>query len=330
MFIKVSKFFIVTIILVCSIPASALTVSPARVELTADPGSVVSGTILLLNEESADRTFYLSAENFEASGETGTPSFVPGNDGLGSWISAENTVTLRGGETRKIPFTVTVPTDARAGGHFAAIFWGLTPPGGTGQSSVLIGARVGILVLLRVNGEITEDGGVIDFGIVDNQKTFNSLPVHFFYRFVNNGDDRLNPRGAITIRNMIGLRAASIDANAVQGNILPLSTRKFSVTWGPDKGPQPGFWNAVRYQWQHFALGYYTANISLTYGERGLAGSTQIPFWVMPWQLLIVIGVVLLLLIISIRVLSYRRRVLIERQHELEAKIHDLESKMGK
>lgn len=330
MSIKISKIFITIGIVLFGISAHALTVSPARVELVADPGSQVTGTILLLNEEDTDRTFYLSAENFEASGETGTPSFVPGNEGLGSWIVAESKVTLHGGETRKVPFTVTVPLDARSGGHFAAIFWGLTPPGSEGQSSVLIGARVGILVLLRVNGDIREDGGVVDFGIVNDQKTFNSLPVHFFYRFVNNGDDRLNPKGAITIRNMIGLKSTSIDANTVQGNILPLSTRKFSVTWGPDQGPVSGFWNTVKFQWSHFALGYYTANISLTYGEQGLAGSHQIPIWVIPWQLLVVMGVVIVLILTIMRTMSYRRRMLLAHQHELEEKISDLEAKIGK
>ena len=83
--------------------ADALTVSPVRVEVEGDPGGIVQGELLLLNEQEETRTFYSSFSNFEASGDTGTPNFIEGTDGLASWIQTSSQVTFNARENKKIP-----------------------------------------------------------------------------------------------------------------------------------------------------------------------------------------------------------------------------------
>jgi hypothetical protein len=273
--------------------AQALTIAPARIELSGDPGTTISGEFVVTNEESGNFTFYTSAQNFEARGESGTPNFVDSDTGLASWIAVAPQITLTGGEKITVPFTVTVPAGAEAGGHFAAIFLSTVPPG---DAQVSIGAKIGVLILLRVAGDVTEAGGVADFGAADGT-AFSSLPVTFTYRFTNSGGDRVNPRGDIVIRNLIGLKKTTISANPTEGNVLPGSTRKFETSWGAAPAVAPaGFFEHVAYQWEHFAVGPYRAKLALAYGVSGEAADTTWVF-LFPWQLLSVFLVILIILI---------------------------------
>jgi hypothetical protein len=191
--------------------ASALTVSPVRFELGADAGQTITQPMILTNEEKVPVTFYSSFANFEAQGESGAPSFTVGNDGIRTWMHTDASVTLKPGETKVIPLTITVPKGEEPGGNFGAVFWGTLPPGGNG-GKVGVGAQLGILVLLRVNGPISENGGILSFGVVNDQTHFAALPVSFFYRFQNSGADRAKPEGAVTVRNMLGITSALVPA----------------------------------------------------------------------------------------------------------------------
>lgn len=267
--------------------ASALTISPARVEIAGDPGRVIGGEFTLINEQATAQTFYVSYENFSAQGETGAPSFSAEKVGLASWLSVPSpSVTLQPGSIIKVPYAITIPADAEPGGYFAAVFWSTTPPS-TSTSQVSIGAKLGLLILLRVNGDIVEEGGITLFDRNGHGFFYNSLPVSLRYKFRNDGADRIEPKGTVTIRNTVFIRTARIDANAADGNVLPGSVRQFSVEWLKHKATEPvaGFLDAVQYQWQNFALGLYSARLDLDYGSQGLHASKTVWFFVLPWQL---------------------------------------------
>jgi hypothetical protein len=142
-------------------PVFALTVSPARVEITGDPGTTLRGEIGLFNEQEGSKTFFTSFENFEPSGESGAPHFIGAKDGLATWIKTENKVVLESGKRSIVPFSITIPQNAQPGGHFAAIFFGSQAPGTQGSGQVSIGGKIGVLVLLRVSGEVAEGGGLL-------------------------------------------------------------------------------------------------------------------------------------------------------------------------
>lgn len=282
--------------------AHALTIAPARMELTGDPGTVITGEFVVTNEEEGSHTFYTTTQNFEARGETGTPNFTNGDTGLASWVSVAPEVNLGQGEKITIPYTVTVPADAEAGGHFAAIFLSTIPPG---NAQVSIGAKIGVLLLLRVSGDVPEEGGISDFTSA-NGKLFTSLPLAFSYRFTNGGGDRVNPRGDIVVRNIFWLKKTTLPANPGEGNVLPGSTRKFESFWGDSSVARPaGFFGAVAHEWNNFAFGPYSAKLSLAYGVDGKATESAWVF-LFPWHLLLVIGAILLL-VLPIVLLGIRR-----------------------
>lgn len=293
----------VSLLALSVISAQALTVSPARAEITGDPGETISDSFLIINEQDSDQTFYTSVENFESQGESGTPNFTSSKDGLSTWIKVDEKVTLKRGERLKVPYTVVIPQDADAGGHFAAIFLSTVPPA-AGEGQVSVGAKVGMLVLLKVTGNVKEDGGLLSFVIKEGKKVITSIPVNFVYRFNNKGNDRVKPEGNITIKNMFGMQVAQLDANKSMGNILPGSTRRFDVRYGDVDAPTPSapFFDHVKFQKANFALGMYTATVALSFGNAGKAESS-LTYFVLPWQLLTVVIVSALVAIVILMVL---------------------------
>lgn len=306
--------------------ARALTISPARFEIETDPGNVVKGEILLMNEQAEARTFYSSFENFEANGDTGTPNFVPGKDGLASWMSADSSVTLNPGEERRLSFSINVPATAHPGGYFAAVFWGTTPVEST-TSNISVGARIGMLVLLRVSGDVKENGGITEIDTESGEVLFSTLPVAVTYLFNNDGDDRLNPAGTMIIRNAFGIKVAELDANASDGNILPHSSRKYKVEWGKPR-THTGFFGTAFYQLRHFAIGPYKITVDLTYGATSNLTDKASKFvWFFPWQILVILFFLALIAwAMFVRIVKTRRRMM-RKQRELEAKIRELESR---
>lgn len=279
--------------------ANAFTLSPVRMEISGNPGEVLKEEMLLTNESEGATNYFSSFANFEAQGESGNPSFVEANTDLGSWITMDPAITLKAKEEKKVSFTIKIPENAEPGGHFAAIFWGTAPnkPG-----SVSIGAKTGILVLLSVNGDVKEGGGLLDFNTKDHKIWYNSLPISFNYRFKNDGGDRIKPVGNITMHDLVYLPGARIDANPGGGNILPNSTRLFSVDWvkhprakdyiAPNNKIKK-FFDDARYQWNNFAMGPYLAKVDLLYGTSAIRTSKSVFIFVFPWQLLICLIVII-------------------------------------
>ncbi len=296
----VKSLFILAFFLPVS--ASALTISPTKIEVAVDPGQTAIGEIEVFNEQSEVKTFYTSFENFEPRGETGAPYFTDGKDGLATWITNTESFEIRPGEKIVIPYTITVPKDVSAGGYFAGIFFGTQPPSSNGGSEVAIGGKVGSLVLLRVNGEISEEGGLLDFIAGDKELFFDSLPVSFTYRFNNNGGDRVVPKGQITIKNSFFQTAAELPVNATEGSVLPNSIRKFETTWSDGEGvTHDGFFAKARYQLLHFHFGIYKAVLDVSWGDSNQHGSTNLWIVIFPWQLLIITGIVLVVLFQGLR-----------------------------
>jgi len=300
----------------------ALTISPPVMELNANPGERTSGEIKIFNETDRDTAFYISTAGFTAKpGEGGEPAFFEGTDeeGLASWIEIEKgPIIVKPKEWQTISFLINVPKLAGAGGHYAAIFLG-TEPGEIkpGEATIGIKGRVGTLVLLRVPGEIVEQGKLVEFGLADGKRVFERLPIDFSVRVENLGTVHIKPAGTIEIRNIFGRKTAEVKVNIAKmpdgkerpvGNILPKSIRKFESSWQPSEAEnQPEtFWQKVKFEKENFILGRYQAKLNLDYGvESDKKLTAVLAFWVFPWHLIlvsfIVLALVLTLLVFSIR-----------------------------
>ncbi len=289
--------------------AQALTVSPVKIEIEADPGQTVGGVFELHNEESVPRTLFVSYENFEPSGDLGTPRFVGSDTGLATWMRATEQLILNPDQRETIPYTITVPADAKPGGYFAAIFYGGQNPRAEDGGEVAIGGKLGVLVLLRVRGDITEEGGINTFGAKDNVRFYTSIPVTFVTQMTNRGGDRIVPRGGITISNIFGMEVTRLEVNQNEGSILPNSSRTFTDVWvGSDTSTSTGFLSAVGRQWADFHIGAYRASVELVWGEDQNISTATFWFILFPWQLMLVMLGGLGLLFVTLR--GYNRMII--------------------
>jgi hypothetical protein len=303
--------------------AFALTITPIRYEIAGNPGDVLTKTMGLVNETKDTQIFYASFANFEAQGDTGSPSFVEAKDDLGTWITTEQaSVTLAPGAQKEIPFKITIPKDAEPGGHFATIFWGTSP--GSRPGEVSVGTKTGILILLSVNGDVKESAGLVDFQTHNKQWFYKKLPVGFQYRFSNQGGDRVKPTGSVIIRSILGWKVKAVNANQFDGNVLPGTTRKFLPEWvktdSVDVRDQEiarhekySFTREVKSEWHNFAVGIFRAKLDVNFGATAVnVKSNSIYFIVFPWELLlvaIVFGVPLYLILRTI-IRRYNRAII--------------------
>lgn len=297
---KIHQVFILALftLSLCAVPKApvfALTLSPVRIEIAGDPGQTLHGEIEIYNEQSEQKTFYTTFENFEPSGEDGAPKFVGGGSELATWIQTEETLVLAPSEKRTIAYTITIPEGTEPGGYFSAVFFGGQNPDTLENGEVSVGGKLGTLVLLTVRGDIEEGAGILDFG-ANIGRVGVYLPISFSYRMSNDGADRIVPRGDIRITNTFGMTAVSIPANELEGSILPESARRFTSVWAGTNGPGTGFFDAVRYEWENLHIGWYTAHARVAWGTQDGVSTARYDFLLLPWHLLFVcmfLGVVL-------------------------------------
>jgi len=318
------RFFLITICILGGIFSAqqvlALTISPPRMELSADPGQKIGEAIKLINETDQEITVYTSTANFTAKeGEEGVPQFLFPEEkegDLADWIEIEKgPITLSPSEQKVIPFTINIPSPADPGGHFAGIFFGTQPPQPKAEDETAIGVsgKVGSLILLRVSGDVREEGELIEFSLKDGKKCYTHLPVDFVIGFENSGNVHLKPKGEVEIVNIFGRTSGIVEVNKGRmlggKNVLPETVRHFEISWIKqeiEKPPQ-GFLEKLKAEKDNFAFGRYRANLVLDYGTKGQKAQATIVFWLFPWHLILVstLATALLVFLIVLGIWKY-------------------------
>ena len=297
----------------------ALTVSPPVIELGGNPGQEVKSIIRLFNETDQTVNVWTSTADFGAKkGEEGEPVFYEPTEkenDLSKWIKiVPGPISIPPLSWQSIPFSVKIPNNADPGGHYAAIFFGNRPP--EKSKAVGIVSKVGSLVLLRVTGDIHEEGKLLTFSLKDKKKFFEFLPVTFEIRFQNSGNVHLKPQGEIVITDMVGKVEGRVPVNKVRsgGNVLPNSIRKYEASWVKKEYREipSTFWGKVLAEKNNFAFGKYRANLTLEYGLNPKKAYGVLYFWVFPWHLILVsaIGFILLILLLYFGIKRYNRWII--------------------
>lgn len=308
--------------------ADALTIISPIVELQGDAGTTQRGLVKVYNETDADQVLTSSIEPIKTSDENGLPVFGPldAAQNAVAWFKLDtDSLVLKSKQVAVIPFTVTIPAHARSGGYYVAIFWQPQIQAGNNQTAVSVKGKVGTLVLLKVNGDLIEQGELLDFTVNQKISSIVDLPLTFAARFSNTGNIHLTPQGSITLHNGIS-RDIVLPLNADQRLVLPSSVRRFEVVWGqsPQNGaPWQRWWQGLVSEWHYLPIGPYAATIQLHYGAGGAKTvSSQIHFWLMPWHLLTA-GLGLVILIIIFFILNAKvnslKRAAKHQEHETES-----------
>ncbi len=277
------SFFIVAVATLSPVVALAqaaegLQIRPAVVEDSVNPGDTYRFTLKVTNVSGEERTYYLGTQDIKGTDSEGKPVFADLGESTGfelsSWIATpQETITIKAGETRDVPFVAHVPKTASPGAHFGALFFDVKPRN-VSESGSAIGIRVGSILNLRIAGDIVEDASLREFS---TEKLIYGVPsVVFTTKVENHGNVLARPRGFIEVTDMFGKKVATIPVNDSASAVFPGSIKVYATPWEHDG----------------FAFGRYQALVSLVYGDevrRTISSATS--FWILPLKpILLVLG----------------------------------------
>jgi len=114
------------------------------------------------------------------------------------------------------------------------------------------------------------------------------MPVNFLLTFANQGTVYLKPYGSIEIFNIFGRKVNKVEVAPFFS--LPGSVR--DQAYKNEKNLLPGYYRAV-------------LTLDKSYGRKSF--STTINFWVLPWAWLAVGLVILIVLVLVIRKIFFRK-----------------------
>ncbi|GIW66878.1 MAG: hypothetical protein KatS3mg095_0776 [Candidatus Parcubacteria bacterium] len=219
----------------------ALTVGPAKLEFTTDPGQVLEFSLFVRNDSDYDTKYQIVVEGFTE--ENGERKYIE-NPPEASWVEKPESIFLKAKEDTNVPIKINVPKDAPPGGHFL-VFWLSTKPEG-GQVAIV--QRVGALVFINVSGNAIYKAYISE---LKAQKIAWSFPVKFTYTIKNEGNTYITPRGDIEIKNIFGRLIADLPINPRELQILPNTSKNFEQEWKAA-----------------FAFGIYKAVFNLEYANN--------------------------------------------------------------
>jgi hypothetical protein len=280
---------------------AGITLRPATIAETVDPGAVKQYSFVVRNESGSEQQYYLSVRDIVGVRDGNVPVFADEAlektaYELSQWVTLENnTLAVPAGGEAVVNFSMNVPADAAPGGHFAGVFVSMEPPR-MRESGAAIGYEVANIISIRVSGDVNEHAEIRQFS-TDNY-VYGAPDVTFSVRVENKGNTLVRPVGPLEITNMFGKRVdGGLLFNESAGGVFPNASRDFTVEWS---GERPGF-------------GRYEAVLSAAYGEesaRKTMSSTAV-FWILPMEVILpalgVLATILLITYVSARLYVNRK-----------------------
>lgn len=259
----------------------------ANESLILNPGQNVARTIKVRNESDQEKLITIEVHDIIVNDDFGTPVILDDSQSknnrwsAASWIQVSpSQYKLKPGETKSLQVMFLVPEDALPGGHYAGIFHTFKDQTVTNNNGSVSGinSKVGTLVYITIPGPVKEDARVTTF----SAPQFSEYgPIDFKTTVINFSDIHITPAGAIKITNWLGGKTADLALPAT--NIFPGTSRNYQLQL-------PNKWLFGRYQ----------AELVSSYGTTGQVLIATLFFWVIPWRLLILLGIIIILILLII------------------------------
>ena len=277
-----------------------------------DLGESKEDALLVFNTSDDTRTVKLYAVDSVPSNQGNfalAPEEITPTD-LGAWIELSETfITLEPGESREVPFTVTIPDNADVGEHSAGIIIQKSSQAeALGQTGASIVTRVGIRVYETVPGEVVKNIELDDFKVelITPEDESKESYYNIFLAVVNKSTVSLNPEVDLEIGGFGKLEYFSrSNFNFKEGIVVDFkdltdffSGETLEKDWQLLREQKV----STRWEWPIPEFGRFTFQVKLTYpsndGESQVLETPVIVIWIIPWVELIVVGSIILLIII--------------------------------
>jgi hypothetical protein len=200
----------------------SITLSPAISKPLAEAGSTLRGSLTVINDGETEYQFLVYARPFSVTSENYDPNYTEINERTEAyqWVQFEKTnVRLAAGERVEIPYTVTVPKKAKAGGHYAVLFAETQPKQAEG-TQVTRKKRVGSLLYVTVDGNLINSGSLEGWDAKLWQK---SKPIGAAIRIKNDGNVHFQVNSQVTFSNLFNKPRLQLNQEQF---VLPGTTRR--------------------------------------------------------------------------------------------------------
>lgn len=298
-----------------------LTLSPTFINLLADPGETVESSIRIRNNNNFTEYFKIETRTFEPSQDGNSPVIRPlnENDTFGEWVSfSEETFVIDPNSTKVIDINIATPSDASLGYYYAFVITRQNEESEAATASIAGGTAV--LSLLEVRSDnVTRELQIEDFK--PSKLFYEYLPAQLEVTVKNSGNIHVIPVGDIFIDSMTNKEVSASPVNSGRGNVLPQSTRTFTVEFNDgfavrvpklddDGNPIRDRNGNIKYttkfdfsKMDKFRIGKYEATVILVYdnGERDVPIQATVSFWVIPWKIIGGGLIILVLILLGLR-----------------------------
>jgi len=255
---------------------NVFTISPARQEIALSAGQSKIVSLKIINQSTQTQSFNLTIKDLEATQEGRGFTFSDSNDSNLPYrfsqldVSLPRTIKILPGETKFVPIEISVPANWPPASLHGLVNVALDQ-NVEDQSNAKINTSVGVIILIRLSGQVEETGQLLRFNALSFWLGVND-PLRLQIAYQNDGNVYLNPYGLITIKNWRGQEIKTVFLDP--WFILPQAIRNREVSIA---GPRGRWWP-----------GWYRAELKLNLGFNNQISSSQSYFIVSPrliWNL---------------------------------------------
>lgn len=300
----------------------SLTTSPVVLNLALQPGVSETRTLQLMNNGSQPLKINMELDVFSAKGESGDAMITEPSpsDPSVSWVSfSPSSFIAKPGVWSPVKMTLNLPKDANLGYYYAVLFKPDIADKSAANATAIRGTNAILVLVDTHSGNEQRTLDIQDFSV--SQGLYEYLPTTFKVTIHNGGNIYTAPTGNVYISQNSDMSnsIAALDVNPGEGNVLPQSSREFSVDWTDgfpifedkkvggqvvrDANGNPVkelSWSFAKFSKIRF--GKYYAKVTVVYndGKRIVPLTRVVSFWVIPWKLMLITGVLLIVLIVGL------------------------------
>lgn len=310
----------------------SLQVTPSPIIESIAPGQTKEIELKIHNAGSTRETLVIAPRSFRYNNTTEQVELLEAKPEIAPWLSfsaEEFTVAPGAWFTERV--TVAVPKNAGFSYSFTLLIKRRDDTAKPVPGTRNLQGAVAIFTLLNIDRPgATRKIDVATFSAT--KRMYEYLPSEFKVKLRNSGNTIVQPYGNIFIqrRSTDPEPIGKLDANGTNGYILPGTTRTFTATWDDGFPAYQTVKDAdnttpkkrLVWDWSKVTslrVGKYTAKLVAVYndGRRDIPIQTEVSFWVIPWRILIGLGVFGLILAFGIwsMVRSFIRTIRKNKKH---------------
>jgi len=272
---------------------SGLEISPHIIDAKAQARDILEYDVKIKNNSDRRVTMYVLVFDLSPDDnhqEILAPEKLDKTTSITPWVNINRgAVELDPGQEISRKLTIEVNLRAKPGKYYAAIVFSRGRNITIAKENFEKSNQLQLLLNIEVEENIVEKAQIQELKAEKN--IFLTSPAVFNFSVVNSGNRDITPSGYLYIYNRKSQEIAKLPANADKQPIAPEESKKFTLSW--DQGQ---------------STGKFKAKLELEYGQKERHDLNEtLYFWALPWRIAALFGGGLMLVIIILTVLIFKK-----------------------